>query len=161
MRLPLKKIILNIILYLFFANLCSCSSGEKLTKQQLLKKSISELELRFEERKLGRILEYISENYQDESGRGLKDIKRAIHLQLLRHKSLYIFSTITDIEWLDESSASVQIATAMAGKPIKNVSLLESVRADMIKFVVLFVLEDNIYKVESASWEWADPSDFL
>ena len=151
------------IICLLIVNLFACSNDEKKTKHQLLKQSINTLEQRFEDRKLNSIMEYVSKNYQDESGRKFKDIKRVVHLQLLRHKSLYIFSSINEVEWVEEGSirVNVEIATAMAGKPIENVSLLRSLRADMIRFTVLFVLEDDVYKVESASWEWADPSDFI
>ena len=117
--------------------------------------------MRFEARSLSQIVEYVSENYSDNNGRGLRDIKRAIQLQLMRHKTLYVFSVINDIKWVDDSSADVQITAAMAGQPIKSASLLTSIRADMIKFNVHFVLDDEIFKVQSAQWSWADPSDFL
>ncbi len=149
------------LLVFLTVNLISCSDNPQLTKEQLLRQSIAQLEARFEERKLGRIIEYVSEDYRDESGRGLSDIKRAIQMQLMRHKNLYVFSTINAINWLDDNNAEVQITAAMAGKPIKSASLLTSIRADMIKFKVHFVLEDEVYKVQSAEWTWADPSDFL
>jgi hypothetical protein len=157
----MKQYIFTTLFVTLFINLMSCSDNPQLTKEQLLRQSIAQLEARFEERKLGRIIEYVSENYHDESGRGLKDIKRAIQLQLMRHKTLYVFSTINTINWIDDNNADVQITAAMAGKPIKSASLLTSIRADMIKFNVHFVLEDEIYKVQSATWTWADSSDFL
>lgn len=132
-----------------------------MTKEQILYQSIAELESRFEERKLGKIVEYISENYHDETGRNLRDIKRAIQMQLMRHKSLYVFSSIKDVQWTEDNNAKVKIATAMGGKPMESASILTSVRADMILFAVDFVLEDEVYKVKSATWIWADPSDFL
>ena len=157
----MKQYIFLTLFVTLFVNLMSCSKDPQLSKEQLLRQSIADLEARFEERKLGRIIEYVSEDYRDESGRGLRDIKRAIQLQLMRHKNLYVFSTINGINWQDDNNAEVQITAAMAGKPIKSASLLTSIRADMIKFRVHFVLEDEIYKVQSATWTWADPSDFL
>ena len=141
--------------------LSSCSEDVVLSKEQLLLNAISELEKRFEERKLGRIVEYVSVNYKDEEGRGLKDVKRVIQLQLMRHKKLFVFSTINDTQWIDEDNAQVKITAAMAGAPISSASLLTSIRADMIKFTVDFVLEDKIFKVKSAKWTWASPSDFI
>ncbi len=157
----MKQYILITLFVTLFINLISCTKEPQLTKEQRLRQSITQLEARFEERKLGRIIEYVSENYHDESGRGLRDVKRVIQLQLMRHKTLYVFSTINEINWIDDNNADVQITAAMAGKPIKSASLLTSIRADMIKFNVHFVLEDEIYKVQSATWTWADPSDFL
>jgi len=157
----MKQQIFTILLIVLFLTVLSCSTEQKLTKEQLLRQSIKELEIRFEERKLGQIVEYVSVSYQDEQGRDLKDIKQVIQLQLMRHKSLYVFSSINEINWIDDSNADVQITTAMAGKPIKSASILTSIRADMVKFDVRFVLEGEIYKVQSVIWSWAEPSDFL
>jgi hypothetical protein len=157
----MKKLIQIPLFIVCTLMLVSCSSEKVLSKDQLLSQSIAEIESRFEQRKLGLIVEYVSENYQDETGRTLKDIKRAIQIQLMRHKSLYVFSTIKDVQWSDDNNAKVEIAAAMGGKPIESASILTSVRADMIKFTVDFILEDAVYKVKAATWTWADPADFL
>ena len=157
----MKKIIQIPLFIVCTIMLVSCSTEKVLTKDQLLKQSIAEIESRFEQRKLGLIVEYVSESYQDENGRTLKDIKRAIQIQLMRHKSLYVFSTIKDVQWTGDENAKVEIAAAMGGKPIESASILTSVRADMIKFTVDFILEDDVYKVNAATWTWTDPSDFL
>ncbi|MCF6288801.1 MAG: hypothetical protein L3J53_06145 [Proteobacteria bacterium] len=141
----------------------ACSAEREISKEQILLQSIGELESRFEEKKLARIVEYVSSSYQDDTGRKLRDIKRAIQLQLMRHKSLYVFSIIKDVKWQDDDKhmVTVQITAAMAGKPMDNPNMLTSIRADMIKFTVDFILEDEIYKVKSATWSWANPADFL
>ena len=149
------------VILFFIAILTSCSSEQVLTNEQILRQSIIELESRFEQRKLGKIVEYVSENYHDDNGRKLKDIKRAIQMQLMRHRTLYVFSNIKDIQWSDDNHATVNIVAAMAGKPIKSASILTSIRADMVNFTVKFIKEDDVYKVESAVWSWANPSDFL
>jgi hypothetical protein len=154
--MTIKTIVLVLLIFL-----TACTSEQKLTKEQILRQSIAEIESRFEERKLGRIVEYVSADYGDEAGRKLQDIKRAIQMQLMRHRSLHVFSTIKDIKWIDDNHATVNIVAAMAGKPIDSVSILTSIRADMINFTVTFVREDVIFKIQSAAWEWAEPSDFL
>ena len=151
----------QIITISLFLILIGCSSEPELTKDQLLKQSIEQLEQRFEARKLGEIVEYVSKDYQDDSGRKYDDVKRVIQLQLMRHKTVHIFSVIKDIQWADDSNATVQITAAMAGKPITDLSLLPTLRADMLNFTVDFVLEDEVYKIQSASWTWASPTDFL
>ena len=151
----------QIITISLFLILIGCSSEPELTKDQLLKQSIERLEQRFEARKLGEIVEYVSQNYQDDYGRKYDDVKRVIQLQLMRHKTVHIFSVIKDIQWADDSNATVQITAAMAGKPITDLSLLPTLRADMLNFTVDFVLENEVYKVQSASWTWANPADFL
>lgn len=157
----MKKHLLKTTLLLCSIILASCSSTEQLSKEQRLRQSIAAIESHLEERKLSKIIEYVSENYQDEMGRKLRDIKRVIQIQIMRHKSLYVLSAIKNIQWADDSHVKVEIAAAIGGKPMKSVSILTSVRADMIKFTVDFILEDEVYKVKSATWQWADPSDFL
>ena len=151
----------QIITISLFLILIGCSSEPELTKDQLLKQSIEQLEQRFEARKLGEIVEYVSQNYQDDYGRKYDDVKRVIQLQLMRHKTVHIFSVIKEIQWIDDANSTVQITAAMAGKPITDLSLLPTLRADMLNFTVQFVLEDEVYKVKSASWTWATPGDFL
>ena len=149
------------LLFILIALITACSPDVKHSKEQLLKQSIEQLETRFEQRSLSKISEYISENYKDEQGHKQKDIKRIIQMQLLRHKSLHVFSTINSVNWQDDNHATVEITAAMAGKPIESISVLTSIRADMIKFKVNFIRDQDLFKVQSASWTWARPSDFL
>lgn len=155
------KFIISGILFIWLLSLAACTDEQELTKEQILMQSIVELERRFEERKLSKIVEFVSVNYQDNSGRKLKDIKRAIQMQIMRHTTLYVFSTIQDIQWHNDENATVKITAAMGGKPMKSASILTSVRADMINFTVEFVLEDKVYKIKSAIWTRAEPSDFF
>ena len=157
----MMKILTRITLLFFIINLMACSSEQAQTKEQILSQSVSALETRFESRKLGDIVEFISANYHDEQGRKQKDIKRIIQIQIMRHKTLYVFTSIGDVQWTDDQNVTIQIAAAMGGKPMESASILSSVRADMINFIVDFVLEDEVFKVKSASWKWARPGDFL
>ena len=87
----MMKITYKFIFFISIISLYSCSSEPELTKDQLLKQSIEQLEQRFEARKLGEIVEYVSQNYQDDYGRKYDDVKRVIQLQLMRHKTVHIF----------------------------------------------------------------------
>ncbi len=146
---------------LFFILLFACSSDPELSKHQILINSIIEIENRFEARKLGEIVEYVSEDYSDENGRKIKDVKRVIQLQLMRHKKLFIISKIGDIEWQGDDKAIVQITAAMTGQDVKDIGILPKIRADMVKFTVEFIKQDDIFIVQAATWTWAEPSDFL
>ena len=148
------------LLFVVFV-LGACSSDPQLSKQQVLRNSINEIELRFEARNLGDIIEYVSEDYSDENGRKLADVKRVIQLQLLRHKKLFIISKIGDIQWQGEQKAIVEITAALTAQDVKDVGILPKIRADMVKFTVEFVKIDELFKVQAATWTWAQPSDFL
>lgn len=153
----MKKLILLFCIF----NLLSCSSNNSETKEQVLSQSITEIEKRFEARSLSDVAQYISDSYKDEQGRALRDIKRTVQIQIMRHKTLYVFTSIGESTWHDDKNVTVQIAAAMAGKPIDSASILTSIRADMINFNVNFVLEDEVFKVKSATWKWAKPHDFF
>ena len=155
----MKTKINPLLLVLIF--LTACSSDPELTKGQILRNSINELETRFEARKLGQIVEYISEDYVDESGRKLPEVKRVIQLQLMRHKKLFILSKIGDIQWQGDEKAIVQITAALTAQDVKDIGILPKIRADMVNFTVEFVKQDEVFKVKAATWTWAEPSDFL
>ena len=157
----MMKLLTRITLFFFIISLMACSNEQAQTKEQVLSQSVNALETRFETRKLGDIIEYISEDYHDEQGRKLKDMKRIIQIQIMRHKTLYVFTSIGDVQWMDDQNVTIQIAAAMGGKPMESASILSSIRADMVNFSVDFVLEDEVFKVKSASWKWARPNDFL
>ncbi len=156
----MKNFTIPLILFLSLI-LCGCSNDEPLTKRQRLLQSVAEIEKGFEDRVLGDVLKYISQAYHDQSNREFEDIKKVIHIQMLRHKSLHVFSNVKDIQWTDDKHATVEIVAAMGAKPIESVNILTSIKADMAKFTVDFVLENDIYKVKSVQWSWAEPSDFL
>ena len=120
----MMKILTRITLLFFIINLMACSSEQAQTKEQILSESVNALETRFETRKLGDIIEYISEDYQDEQGRKQKDIKRIIQLQIMRHKTLHVFTSIGDVQWMDDKNVTIQIAAAMGGKPMESASIL-------------------------------------
>lgn len=150
----------TIILFLTFG-LLGCSSEPELTKDQLLRQSIEQLENKFEARKLGEIMNFVSEKYLDERGRKYKDVQRVIQLQLMRHKSVHVFSVTKDVQWTDDNLATVNITAAMSGSPINDPGILPTIRADMLNFTVIFILEDEVFKVQSATWTWASPGDFI
>lgn len=152
-----KKI--GLLCFLFVV--AGCSKSPELTKDQRLRQSIAQLEEKFESRKLGEIMEFVSESYLDERQRKYKDVQRVIQLQLMRHKSVHVFSVIKDVQWTDDNHATVNITAAMSGSEINDPSILPSIRADMLNFIVEFNLEDEVYKVKSASWTWASPGDFI
>ncbi len=155
------KTTLTLALLLMLMLLSACSEDKPLTKRQRLMQSIDQIEAAFEERVLGDVMQYISQDYQDERGRGHDDLKKAVQIQLIRNQSIHIFSVVKDIQWQEDQQATVELAAAMGGQPIESVNILTSIRADMAKFDVVFVLEEGLYKVKSAVWRWAEPSDFL
>jgi hypothetical protein len=146
---------------ILFLLLSSCSSDPVLSKEQILRNSINEIETRFEARRLGDIVEYVSEDYKDENGRKLADVKRVIQLQLMRHKKLFIISKIGDIQWQGDEKAIVQITAAMTGQEVEDIGILPSIRADIVNFTVEFVKQEEVFKIKAATWTWAQPSDFL
>ena len=151
------KIIINLLLV---ALLVSCGSKE-LSKEQMLSDSIEQIESRMESRKLSDVAEFIDENYSDEQGRTLRDVKRVIQMQFMRHKTLFILSNVNQVEWTTENEAQVTITAALTGQDVNDVSLLKSIRADMVSFDVKFIRQDDKFVVSSARWQRAYPLDFL
>jgi hypothetical protein len=49
----------------------------------------------------------------------------------------------------------------MAGQPIKNADQLFDIRADLVRFVVVYVRQDSEWKVDNVQWQRATVDDFL
>lgn len=132
-----------------------------LPKEERLINSINGMVQAAEKRSLSQIMNYISNDYQDEKGWKYIDVKRVLQIQIMRYKSLYIFKDIKNIEWLSEKTAQLKINIAVAAKPIKEISLLKNIKADLITFIIIMEQKEDQYVVTSASWERAGVTDFL
>ncbi len=143
-------------LTLFAAALSGCG-GEAGDKHDLLMRSIDAMELGAESRSLSAVMEYVDENYSDAMGRRKADVARAVQINIMRNQQLHVLVSVNQIEWVDdgEENARVELVAALAGRPIDKASLLDGVRADLVRFNVNFHRDGERYLVTSAEWQRA------
>ncbi|WP_395374098.1 hypothetical protein [Marinicella sp. W31] len=149
-----------LFVFAFIVLLNGCGS-DPLPKEKRLLNSIAAVEAGAEERSLDEVMTYVSKTYSDDKGWGFRDIQRLVQIQIMRYKNLYVLTDVKNVEWLSETEAKVTISVAVAGKPINDASLLESIRADIISFEILMRAEDDIFVTQSATWSRGGLSDFL
>ena len=132
--------------------LAACSSQSPQSPEQRVKDTLASIELAVEERSLSDIMQHVSSNYRDHEGRSIQDIKRTAQVYLIGNQKIHIFTRINSIEIIDKL-ASVELSAAMAGTEAALASEEERLRADTHRFSLVFALEDDDWRLTSASWQ--------
>jgi hypothetical protein len=141
------------------AVLSSCHSEPDSPEAQI-RALIAKAEKAAEEMDASTLKDLISEKYQGEKREKKKDLVAAIVYQLLRHQSIHLFTQIREISFPEESVAEATVFVAMAGRMIKGLGDLASVRADIYRVDFAAAEESKRdWKVTSAEWRPAELSD--
>lgn len=150
---------LKILIVLTAASLIACSGDEQSPEQQIEQLN-SNAKLAAEAKDVGVLKDMVSEDFK--SGQYDKhSIIRLVSLYLLGHKNLHLFSLTRSIQVTDEDSANAEVLVAMAGKPIVGTDQLFDLRAEMLRFNVSYVRNEDEWQVISADWKRATVDDFL
>ena len=156
-----RLVVFSIRFFLIAAvSLTTVSCNDKFSSEEQFQQTLSGIELAMESRDIGEFMEFIDESYKDKQSRSWKDIRRIVQLHVLRNKKLHIFRHVSQMNIIEDESAEIVIFVAVAGQPIDSVESLANIRAELMKFRVEFVYEDD-WKVISAEWGRADLSSFL
>ena len=118
------------------------------------------MEQAIEQRNVDDFMDHINESYSDSQSRNRDDIRRIAQLHVLRNKNLHLFRHITSMDFVEDKSAQVVVLVALAGRPIDSVESLSSLKAELMKFHVRFIF-DQQWTVVSADWSRAGLNDFL
>lgn len=110
------------------------------------------METAVEARSNSDVLEWISQNYSDHYGHDRQHIRKIIALQLLRNQKISVFSLIRSIK-VEETQAQVELSVATSGQEVDLSTESNRLKADVYKISLLMALEDQGWRVISASWE--------
>jgi hypothetical protein len=115
-----------------------------------------------EEHDLPTLLNFVSEDYADAQGYDKQDIRGILVYCFRHHRSTYVLYTVKRIELSSPDVAEATVAAALAGQPIRNTDDLAKLRADLLRFEIVFRKENgDDWRVISAKWEPADLVDFV
>ena len=160
--MPMKKIykvgIRPSLLAAILVLLCSCSSQPD-TPEHRIREMLREAEEAVETRSIFSARDYIAERYQDQYGRGKKSADRLISGYILRNKSIHLLTRIQDIR-LNEAGkqAEVTLYVGMSGTPVDDNEQLLMTRADIYRFDLQLVVENDQWRVAAASWQPVRPN---
>lgn len=148
------------LLVILLAALSACSDDPYNPEQQV-RDMISAGEETVEARSIKGVLDFISDNYQDNDGRRKQEIKQLIAGYILRNKSIHLLTRMQHVALNDdETRADVILYVGMAGVPVASVDQLVFTRADLYRFDLSLVLEEGDWRVARGSWHQARLEDF-
>ena len=108
-----------------------------------------------ENRDLGDLMQHLRPDYLDQKGYQKAQMEKLLRLYFFRHKRIYIWSKVKQIELLSASQANAVLYLAMAGGTITDASMLAGVRASIYE-VKLDLVKDDRWRVQRSSWHPAN-----
>lgn len=128
----------------------ACSSGGDSAQDQIREYIETGIEAA-EERSTADLGDMIYGNYLDQKGHNKQQLIGLLRAYFFRHKNIYLFSRIDDIELLGENHALVRLHVAMAGSVISDVAAVSALRARIYSFE-LRLIRDGDWLLRHASW---------
>jgi len=139
--------------------LVACGGPEG-TPEERIRSLVSRAEAAAEDHDLSVFKAAVSNEYRDSHGYDRQSVLRLVQGLLLRNQRIHLLSMVRDIK-VQSGAAQARVLVAMAGQPIESPGALVNLRADLMRFDVQLVLEDDAWRVRAVEWDRAEPADFL
>ncbi len=104
---------------------------------------------------------FIADNYVDAEERTKKDVAAIAAGYLLRNKAIYSYRLTESVVVNDDDSISATILTALAARPINDISLLPTINSDFYWFRITIARDGREWRLTRASWQQALLEDFF
>jgi hypothetical protein len=111
-----------------------------------------------EDRSLDALSDLIHGNYLDQKGYNRQRLSGLLRVYFFRHKNIYLFTKIEEIDLLAGNQAIVRLYVAMAGSVISDVDAIAALRAQIYQFELQLTKEDD-WLLHHASWRPASIID--
>lgn len=155
--LPMFKLVALPFVLCFTLLLNACSS-EPTSPEDQIKATIAAAIDAAENRSASDLSDLIDTRYLDQKGLNKTQLIKLAKLYFFRHKSIYLFSKIGDIDFPAENKAFVTLHVAMAGSAISDVSALTGLQARLYRFEIELIKEDD-WLLRKATWRRASMSE--
>ncbi len=150
----------SIFLITLILLLTGCSE-EVTSPEAQIRAMLAAGEVAVESRSVTESAAFVSEQYQDESGRHRKDIMRLLTGYFLTHQKVHLLVQVNRITLTDDARAEVTLFAAVAGRPESSLEQLFALRADLVRFDLKLEKEGSEWLVHSSHWRRARQSDFM
>jgi hypothetical protein len=140
-----------------FVMLGACSD-KPLSREEQVKQFIDKGINAAEDRSHRDLGELIDEGYLDQKGLNKTQLIKLSKLYFFRHKNIFLFTKIDEIDFVTENEAAVSLHVAMAGSTISSASALLNLRARIYRFELELVKKDG-WLLRDASWSPASMTD--
>ena len=150
---------LRTVAVLAAVSLLGCSGSDS-TPEDRVRAVLAELEKAAEARDVGLIKPHVSESYKDEDGNDRRALLGLATAHFMRNRSVYLLVRLGDVALPEPGRAQVDAFVALAGQPIRDLTALPELRADLYRFGFALRDEDGEWRVTSAAWHPATLADF-
>jgi len=144
---------------LLVCTLWGCGSRD--TPEEQVRRFVEAGELAVEGRSIGDVKELISENYSDDHGRTRRDIVALATRYLFSNKNIHVLTRIGELSFPTQNRAILRLFVAMTGQNVSDLDSLLSMQADLYRFDMELVWEENEWKLLKADWQPARGEDFF
>ena len=153
-------VLLRAALAVAVLGLAACPE-EPTPPEQRIRELNARAEAAAEARDVAALKDMVAEDYRDVSGYDKQAVVRLVQLYLLRNRAVHLFTLTKSLQILDQDHAVADILVAMAGQPVEEVDQLFDIRADLMRFNVRYVRDDDEWRVIGVEWRRATADDFL
>ena len=112
-----------------------------------------------ENRSLDGLTDLVHHSYLDQKGYNKQRLGGLLRAYIFRHRKIYLFTKIKEIDLLAENEAAVRLYVAMAGSVISDIDAIAALRAQLYEFELQLIKEDD-WLLHHASWRPAGIIDF-
>jgi len=138
--------------------LMQACSGTSETPEDEIRAFIKSGVVAAENRSLDGLNDLVHDNYLDQKGYNRQRLNSLLRFYFIRHKNIYLFTKIEEIDLLAENQAIVRLYVAMAGSVISDVDAIAALRAQIYQFELQLTKEDD-WLLHHASWRPASIID--
>jgi hypothetical protein len=131
------------------------------TPEQRLRTLLARAEQAVEAKQLAAVRALISARYHDDQGHDRRALESLLWLYLRRHEAIHLYTRISDLQVASSGAAQVVLFAAMTARPAANAEALVELKADLLRFELVFEQEQDAWRLLRASWRRAEPADFL
>jgi len=149
----------RLLLLLSIPLLIQACGGDSDSPEAQIRRFIDTAVQAAEARSVDGLGELLHGDFIDQQGNNRQQLGRLLRVYFLRHKKIYLFTRIDDIEILADNQASVSLHLALAGTVIPDISALAAVRAQIYRFELQLVREEG-WRLRHASWAPANIGAF-
>ncbi len=122
---------------------------------------LTEVEQQIEAGDVGGAKAFVSERYRDPAGNDRRALAAWVSVKRMQHRDLYVWSRVRSVEFPEPARAVVALAAGMAGSPVSGPDDFVAMRANVYRIDLDLADEDGEWRIVSARWKVAPPSDLL
>ena len=124
--------------------LAACGAGD--SPEQQVRAVIDQMEAAAENRDVGELTQYLSEDYRDSNGMGPDEVARYLRGYFIANQSIHLLTRIEELEFPTEGEARARVTVGMLGREAADTNQWD-LAAELRAFKIALRREDDAWKV--------------